>query len=64
MWLYRVLMLSWSLWLAFALLQWLRWGWSCYSRGGIWRKPPPLKFKPSKAPRKKKGETAGSAPDA
>ncbi len=63
MWLYRVLMLSWSLWLAFALLQWLRWGWSCYSRDGIWRKPPPFKFRPGKAPRKKKGETAGSAPD-
>lgn len=34
---YRVLMLAWALWLAFALIGWLRWGWSCYSRGGLWR---------------------------
>ena len=46
MWIYRVLMLFWSLWLALALLKWLRWGWSCYSRNGIWKKPPPRKRKP------------------
>ncbi|OUR64683.1 hypothetical protein A9Q79_05120 [Methylophaga sp. 42_25_T18] len=34
---YRALMLLWSLWLAFALLGWLRWGWQCFSRDGIWR---------------------------
>lgn len=34
---YRTLMLLWSLWLAFALLGWLRWGWQCFSRDGIWR---------------------------
>lgn len=34
---YRLLMLAWSLWLAFALLRWLRWGWTCYSRGELWR---------------------------
>ena len=33
----RFLMLAWALWLAFALLRWLRWGWECYSVGGIWR---------------------------
>ena len=33
---YRVLMLAWALWLAFALLRWLRWGWECYSEGGLW----------------------------
>jgi hypothetical protein len=48
MWIYRVLMLFWSLWLALALLKWLRWGWSCYSRNGIWKKPPPRKRKPRK----------------
>jgi hypothetical protein len=31
-------MLAWALWLAFYLLQWLRWGWGCFARGGIWRK--------------------------
>lgn len=34
---YRALMLLWALWLAFALLGWLRWGWQCFSRDGIWR---------------------------
>ena len=34
---YRILMLLWSLWLAFALLRWLRWGWECFSKDGIWQ---------------------------
>ena len=34
---YRLLMLAWALWLAFALLRWLRWAWECYSTNGIWR---------------------------
>lgn len=35
---YRVLMLFWSLWLAFAMLNWLKWAWQCFSQGGLWRK--------------------------
>lgn len=34
---YRVLMLSWALWLAWSLLNWLRWGWVQFSDGGLWR---------------------------
>lgn len=34
---YRVIMLLWAIWLAFALLHWLRWGWSCYTSNGYWR---------------------------
>ncbi len=34
---YRLLMLAWSLWLAFSVFRWLRWGWQCFSRGGTWR---------------------------
>jgi hypothetical protein len=34
---YRAAMLSWALWLAFALLGWLRWGWTCFGEGGLWR---------------------------
>ncbi|QSA96713.1 hypothetical protein [Methylococcus sp. EFPC2] len=30
LWSYRLLMLLWAMWLAFALLDWLRWGWNCY----------------------------------
>ncbi len=36
LWVYRALMLGWALWLANALLGWLRWGWRAFSRGGIW----------------------------
>ncbi len=36
--LYRGLMLVWALWLAFALLEWLGWGWQCFSAGGLWRR--------------------------
>lgn len=39
---YRLTMLAWALWLAFALLKWLRWGWSCYSHGGMWRPKPKI----------------------
>ena len=34
---YRLLMLAWALWLAFALLGWLRWGWQCLASDGLWR---------------------------
>ncbi|AEX99830.1 hypothetical protein GU3_00370 [Oceanimonas sp. GK1] len=42
---YRLLMLVWALWLAFALLGWLRWGWQCFTRDGLWRPLPLLKAK-------------------
>ncbi|MBL1264779.1 hypothetical protein [Candidatus Methylomicrobium oryzae] len=38
---YRLLMLAWSLWLAAALLNWLKWGWGCFSSRGLWKKSPP-----------------------
>jgi len=34
---YRVAMLVWALWLAFAVIRWSRWAWSCFSAGGVWR---------------------------
>ncbi len=38
---YRVSMLLWALWLAMALLRWLRWGWDCFSETSVWKKAPP-----------------------
>ena len=35
---YRLLMLVWSFWLAASLLNWLKWGWLCYSANGLWNK--------------------------
>jgi hypothetical protein len=39
---YRLLMLAWALWIAQALLRWLRWGWDAFGTGGFWRplRPP------------------------
>lgn len=37
LWCFRVVMLAWSLWLAVSLLSWLRWGWDCFSTGGVMR---------------------------
>ena len=38
---WRLLMLAWALWLARALLRWLRWGWRAFSVDGLWRSAPP-----------------------
>jgi hypothetical protein len=38
---YRAAMLGWALWVALALLGWLRWGWAQFSSGGVWKKSPP-----------------------
>jgi hypothetical protein len=37
LWVYKVLILGWSLWLSFALLRWLPWVWRCFSAQGYWR---------------------------
>ena len=40
MYVYRVLMLLWALWLASALLRWINWGWESFNCGGLWQKLP------------------------
>jgi len=47
---FRILMLLWALWLAYCLLNWLRWGWKCFGEGGLWRK--------MRKPKEKEGEGA------
>ncbi len=53
---YRGAMLAWSLWMAFAVLGWLKWGWQAFSAGGLWKaaprvvKPPPLPKTPPPPP--------------
>jgi len=37
MWIYKLLILAWALWLSFALLRWLPWVWQCFSSRGYWR---------------------------
>ena len=38
---YRLAMLAWALWLASAIVGWLRWGWQSMNTGGGWRGRPP-----------------------
>lgn len=47
LWVYKIAMLAWALWLANALIGWLRWGFDAWTRGGYWRKREP---KPVVAP--------------
>jgi hypothetical protein len=37
LWIYKVLILAWALWLSFALIRWLPWGWRCFSSTDLWR---------------------------
>jgi hypothetical protein len=37
LWVYKVLILAWALWLSVALLHWLPWVWSCFVSQGPWR---------------------------
>jgi hypothetical protein len=41
LWLHRVAMLAWALWLAGAFVGWMRWAFGAWSQGGYWRSPPP-----------------------
>jgi len=60
-WVYRLAMLAWALWLALACLRWVTWAWGSYATGGFWhpapkveplRKPPPI---PASAPASPQG---------
>ncbi len=50
-WWYRFFMLLWALWLAAALIRWLRRGWDAFGSGGYFhRKPKPAQTSPKPAP--------------
>ena len=60
LWVYKVLMLAWSLWLANALIGWLRTGFAAWTRGGYWRgKAAPMN---SRAPSDSANPAPGTAP--
>jgi hypothetical protein len=42
LWVYRVAMLLWSMWLVFALLRWIKWGWQIFAGGDWWRSKPKI----------------------
>jgi hypothetical protein len=36
-WVWKIAMLFWSLWLASSLVKWLPWAWQCVSAQGLWK---------------------------
>jgi hypothetical protein len=47
LWVYKLAMLAWALWLANALIGWLRWGFAAWTHGGYWH---PREAKPGITP--------------
>lgn len=50
LWFYKIAMLAWALWLANALIGWLRWGFDAWTSGGYWRKREPKQVAPPPTP--------------
>jgi hypothetical protein len=57
MWVYRIAMLAWALWLAMAVLRWMKWALKAWTAGGWWRPlrtpkavPPPRPVDPDATP--------------
>lgn len=50
LWVYKIAMLAWALWLANALIGWLRWGFEAWSRDGYWRRRAPATAPPDLPP--------------
>ena len=59
LWVWRVGMLVWALWLANQLFRWALWGWKQVSVGGLWKMPP----KKEGGASQKAGEIAGAEAD-
>lgn len=62
LWWYKAAMLAWALWLATALMRWLRWGWQAWSAGGYWRQMPARPGKRAGAPAPAAAAGASPAP--
>ena len=39
LWVWRVMMLLWALWLAWRVIHWARWSWRCFGEGGFFKNP-------------------------
>jgi hypothetical protein len=50
LWVYRLLMLAWALWLAWSLIGWARWSWRSFKAGGLWQRGTPPVAPPSPPP--------------
>jgi hypothetical protein len=50
LWVYRLGMLAWALWLAFASVKWAKWAFDAYGTGGYWRASPRRRTKLEPSP--------------
>jgi len=50
LWLWRGLLLAWSLWLAASCLKWATWGWNAFSQGGLWPQKAALAAREAREP--------------
>ncbi len=62
LWIYRVAMLLWALWLAFALMRWLPWAWRNLGVQGYWFTPQKLERQQSEKQEPEKEVLPPSAP--
>ena len=61
LWVWRLVMLAWALWLAYNLLRWLRWGWQMFTTNGLWLARAPNK--PAPQPARPAPAAAAAAPE-
>ena len=61
LWIYRLAMLAWALWLARSLLDWVRWGWQGFASGGYW--PPRQPSKRSGWFRRRRADAMAKSPE-
>lgn len=61
-WVYKALMLAWSLWMAVSLVKWLKWGWGAFSSEGLWKKRPPRKQRKTDENREASAEIIDKSP--
>jgi hypothetical protein len=59
LWVYRVGMLAWALWLAASLVRAVGWGWRAFGEGGVWRRLP-WRRRAAVSPAEEKPSTSGS----
>ncbi|MBV1959487.1 MAG: hypothetical protein KUG53_02020, partial [Pseudomonadales bacterium] len=55
---FRIAMLLWSIWIVFALLNWIKWGWQSISAGQLWDHTASVRTKKPKTKKKDKNEGA------
>lgn len=61
-WVYHVVMLLWSLWLAARLISWSRWAFDAFGSGGMWRRAK-LKETPQERPQENTEPVAPTPPE-